>query len=356
VAVVADSDAFGGAEVWTRRVLGRCPSGIRASLLVAQPVADRLGVPHGVERRVVVPLARHHANARAVGAALDELAPDVVHVNLLDPGSNRAVLDVALDRAPTVVTLHLQGAEPTGPRRCYARVAGAVAPSAPIAAQLVELGVPPERVARVRHGVPLPAAPARAPGRPPLVVGGVGRLTAQKGFDLLLAAAARLCKRGRRLQVVIAGEGREEAALRRQAEGLPVRFLGFCLDVPALLGRLDVFCLPSRAEALSLALLEAAAHGLPCLTTAVGDTAAALTGAAMIVPPDELDALTAALDRLLADPALRGDLGVLARRRAVRDFDVRRMAAEVAAVWAAAAQGSAGGERGVDLGEHVRDR
>jgi glycosyltransferase involved in cell wall biosynthesis len=156
--------------------------------------------------------------------------------------------------------------------------------------------------------------------------------------------------------VLIAGEGREETALRRQAVGLPVRFLGFCPDVPALLGRLDLFCLPSRAEALSLALLEAAAHGLPCVTTAVGDTAAALTGAAMIVPPDDLDALTAALDRLLADPALRGDLGGRARRRAARDFGVRRMAAEVAAVWSAAGQGSACGERGVDLGEHVRDR
>jgi glycosyltransferase involved in cell wall biosynthesis len=370
VAVVVDSDAFGGAEVWTYRVLEHLSAGIRPNLVVTEPVADRLGVPQRVERRIVVPLARHCEAAPEVAAALAEIVPDVVHVNLVDPASNRAVLDAALSQAPTVAALHLPGAAPdaAGLRRRYVRLAGAVAPSAPIAAQLVALGVPAHRVTRVRHGVPLPAVPVRPPGRAPLVIGGVGRLTAQKGFDLLLAAVARLHKSGRPLRVVIAGEGRDAAALRRQAAGLPVRFLGFCPDVPALLRRLDVFCLPSRSEALSLALLEAVAHGLPCVTTAVGDTAAALTGAARIVPPEDLDALTAALDDLLVDAGRRRDLGDRARQRALRDFRVERMAAEVAAVWATVAQatahgsaggsarGSAGGEDGVDRGEHVGDR
>jgi glycosyltransferase involved in cell wall biosynthesis len=338
VAVVVDSDAFGGAEVWTARVMAHLPDGVRPSLVATEPVADRLAASHpGVRERVVVPLARHRGTAPAVAAALAALAPDVVHVNLVDPTSNRACLSAALAQAPTVATLHLQGAAPVTPDPRYRALAAAVAPSAPIAAQLVELGVAPDRVVRVRHGVPLPAHAARPAGRPPLRIGAVGRLTAQKGFDLLLDAVARLHRRGRVLQVVIAGEGRDEAALRRRASGLPVEFTGFCSDVPELLRGLDVFCLPSRAEALSLALLEAVAHGLPCVTTAVGDTAAALPGCALVVPPDDVDALTAGLDRLLGDPALRHRLGARARQRAVREFDVVRMAADVAAVWRGAA-------------------
>lgn len=360
VALVVDSDAFGGAEVWAWRVLEHLPAGIRPSLVLTRPVSDRFAPP-GLEQRVVVPLARHRDAAPEIAEALAELAPDVVHVNLVDPASNRAALDAALVQAPTVAALHLQGVVPadvSGLRRRYAALAGAIAPSAPIAAQLVELGVRPERIAPVRHGVPLPPSPAQPPGRAPLVVGAVGRLTAQKGFDLLLAATARLHERGRALQVVIVGDGGDEAALRRQAAGLPVRFVGFCRDVGSLLGRIDVFCLPSRSEALSLALLEAAALGLPCLTTAVGDTAAALAGAAMIVPPDDLDALTAALDDLLAAPAVRHALGARARQRALQDFGVERMAGEVAAVWLRAARpdGSGHGEGLLDLGQHVRDR
>lgn len=71
---------------------------------------------------------------------------------------------------------------------------------------------------------------------------------------------ARLGQHGTVLRVglrgVIAGDGRDAEALRRRAAGLPVQFVGQCRLVPSLLRALDVLCLPSRAEALSLALLE----------------------------------------------------------------------------------------------------
>src|SRR5439155_15353184 len=105
-------------------------------------------------------------------------------------------------------------------------------------------------------------------------------------------------------------------------------------DAAGFLRRLDVFCLPARREALSPALLEALAYGLPCVTTSTGDTMEALTGAAMIVPPDNVDGLTAVLDRVVTDTALRHKLARDARERAVRDFDARRMAARTAEVLA----------------------
>jgi glycosyltransferase involved in cell wall biosynthesis len=331
VAVVVDSDTFGGAEVYARHLLRWMPPWIRRDLVVSEPVAEHFTEPGLVHHMATVPLYRHQHSAPQVAAALAALAPDVVQVNLVDPGSNLGCLAAAAHCAPTVPTLHLQGALPAQP---LPPVAYAVAPSAVIAAQFRdELGVPASRVIRVRHGVELPRPPApSSPDDTVVTIGAVARLTEQKGLDLLLDATRLLVGEGRRLRLIIAGSGREEAGLRRRADGLPVRFLGLCRDVPAFLRQLDVFCLPSRREALSLALLEAVAHGLPCVTTAVGDTTQALHGAALIVEPEDLEGLAAALRQLIENSELREDLGARARERAVRDFDVRRMAARTAAV------------------------
>jgi glycosyltransferase involved in cell wall biosynthesis len=149
---------------------------------------------------------------------------------------------------------------------------------------------------------------------------------------------SRLDRRRRgRLRVVIAGQGRAWDRLERLAEGLPVTFLGLCRDVPALLRELDVFCLPSRREGLPLALLEAMAHGLPCVATAVGDIPEAVGSDALVVRPDDVDVLVNALGRLLDEPELRRDLGRRARLRALRDFDAERMVTQTVRVLAGAA-------------------
>jgi glycosyltransferase involved in cell wall biosynthesis len=159
------------------------------------------------------------------------------------------------------------------------------------------------------------------------MLGAVGRLTRQKGFDVQLAAVRSLeAAEPGRLTVAVAGRGREGDALAAAASGLPVSFRGFVRDVPAFLRELDLFCLPSRHEALPLALLEAMAAGLPCVATDVGDVRAAVADAALVVPPDDGPALAAALDALLRDPGRRADLGRRARRRAVTHLDADLMA------------------------------
>jgi glycosyltransferase involved in cell wall biosynthesis len=107
---------------------------------------------------------------------------------------------------------------------------------------------------------------------------------------------------------------------------LPVEFRGFVRDVPAFLRELDLFCLPSRREALPLALLEAMAAGLPCVATDVGDIRAAVGDAVLLVPPEDDRALAAALDSLLGDPERRVALGRRARQRAVSHLDADLMA------------------------------
>jgi glycosyltransferase involved in cell wall biosynthesis len=102
----------------------------------------------------------------------------------------------------------------------------------------------------------------------------------------------------------------------------------------------DLFCLPSRMEALSYALLEAMAHALPCVTTPVGDVVEALADAVRVVPVEDSRATAAALEDLIMRPHAAARLGADARRLAERQLDASGMVAAVARVLTAAAQRS----------------
>src|SRR4051795_3914334 len=143
VAFVCDSDTWGGAEVYLTHLLRRAASeGWAASLVCAAPVAAGFTglLPPG--RLTVVPRARHTANAPAIGAALAAQRPDVVVVNLVDPGSNAAAVAAALDVAPTVGVLHLAGDTGSGERRrrlaeLYGGMAAVLTPASGTRAQLL---------------------------------------------------------------------------------------------------------------------------------------------------------------------------------------------------------------------------
>jgi len=147
----------------------------------------------------------------------------------------------------------------------------------------------------------------------------VGRLEPSKGGDVLLAAAARLRSP---VEIWIVGDGSARATLERQAAAVPapvrVRFLGARDDVAGVLAAADLFVLPSRVEALPMALLEALAAGLPAVVSDVGDCAAAVGegNAGLVVPPGDPDALAAAIDRLVREVPLRRTLAASARARA----------------------------------------
>lgn len=129
-----------------------------------------------------------------------------------------------------------------------------------------------------------------------------------KGLDLLLAAAARVPA----AHVVVAGADRSPSAVPAELEGR-VTFLGPVDDVAPLYRGADLLVHPSRYDPCSLVVLEALASGLPVIaSTADGASevvAAARAGA--VVPPDDLPALVAALERLV-DPAARAPLAAAA--------------------------------------------
>jgi glycosyltransferase involved in cell wall biosynthesis len=172
-------------------------------------------------------------------------------------------------------------------------------------------GVSAETRAAIRAG--FGAGPDQA------VVLAAGRLAAQKGFGLLLDAAARWGDIQPRPLLVIVGDGPLAAALRSRAAslGFPVRFAGHRRDVPALLATADVFVLPSVWEGQSLTLQEALRAGVPIVATRVGGNPE-LTGedAAILVPPGDVGRLAEAVRTVLGDPALAARLRRAAAARA----------------------------------------
>ena len=182
-------------------------------------------------------------------------------------------------------------------------------------------------------------------GLPPeaKLIGTIGQLSLRKGQDVLARAAARLAETLSNVHYLIVGERRSqkdesrsfEAALRAAAEGpLAGRFhlLGYRNDVAELLGELTLLVHPARQEPLSRVLLESAAAGVAVIATDVGGTREIFppeSSSAQLVPPDDPDALAAAILELLGDEALRSRLAAAARRRAEEVFDLRHTTAQL---------------------------
>jgi glycosyltransferase involved in cell wall biosynthesis len=137
------------------------------------------------------------------------------------------------------------------------------------------------------------------------------------------------------VQGLVIGGGRRETEMRQLAVemGLEerVRFLGQRDDVPDLLAALDIFVLPSHSEGVSLALLEAMAAGLPVIASRVGGLPEVVTDGdtGLLIPPQDPEALAAALARLLDEPAWAKKLGENARRQVEENFSLERLGREI---------------------------
>ncbi len=171
-----------------------------------------------------------------------------------------------------------------------------------------------------------------------------GRHEPQKGLDVLVEAVSRLRSRGGpRFEVVLLGEGSQTAGLRRRVHDLGladiVTFAG-PLDRPSLVSAYlgaSAFVLPSRFEGFPMALMEAWAAGLPVVATSVGGVReVSRENAAILVPPENPDALAEALSSLLADPRLRQDLASTGRHLARERFAWNAISARYGEIYEAA--------------------
>jgi glycosyltransferase involved in cell wall biosynthesis len=153
-----------------------------------------------------------------------------------------------------------------------------------------------------------------------LLIGAVGRLSAEKGFDLLIRATAELLKSGLDVGLVIVGEGREQEPLQRLIieSGCTdrVQLLGYRQDTRELYEAMDLFALSSLREGLPNVVLEALAVEVPVVATAIAGVPRLIrdgeTG--LLVEPGSVEQLTAALGRALRDCDLRQRLRRAGRR------------------------------------------
>lgn len=221
------------------------------------------------------------------------------------------------------------------------------------------LGYDPRKSVVIQNGydidayAPDPAARARlrsawSIGEGRSIVGCVARADPWKDHGNLFAAIRILRDGGSSACFVLVGDGvqEENPAVRglldrhgiRADEG--VRLLGVRSDVPALMSAFDLHVLPSAAEAFPNVLCEAMACGTPCVSTDVGDAAMIVVDTGWLVPPEDPDALAAAIRDALEEREARNDCWktrqVAARRRIAGEFNFAKMYASYRRAWQSA--------------------
>jgi glycosyltransferase involved in cell wall biosynthesis len=216
-------------------------------------------------------------------------------------------------------------------RAAYAAAHRIVANSQAAADLLRAERVPARRIAVVPNGIEVGARPPRDRSRPLRRAITVANLRPEKGHDVLIDAVAARGREWPDLEFQIVGDGpcRRSLEERARVRGVSGRFhfAGERLDVLSLLSEADLFVLPSRTEALSNAVMEAMAAGLPVIATGVGGTPELIEDgvSGWLVAPGAPDALGDAISAALADPGRAAAMGRAARARIETRYSVGAM-------------------------------
>ncbi|THD76731.1 colanic acid biosynthesis glycosyltransferase WcaL [Thalassobius vesicularis] len=163
----------------------------------------------------------------------------------------------------------------------------------------------------------------------------VGRLAAVKGIPVLFQAMQGLLRDHPDFRLTLIGDGPERQALEAQAQrmGLSdhVDFVGYKSqdEVAQALTQHDLLVLPSFAEGVPVVLMEAMAAELPVVTTQIAGVPELVQNglSGRLVPPGDAEALRAALDEVLRDPARAAEMGQAGRARVLDQFDIQKEAA-----------------------------
>jgi len=206
-----------------------------------------------------------------------------------------------------------------------------------------------DRLEVVRLGVdcavllpPVPTdVPERMPAAPVRLVC-TGRMVSAKGHRILLEALAPLVSEGVQISCTLIGDGPERSSLEALSERLgisgQVRFLGALAHQATLaeVARADIFVLASFAEGLPVALMEAMAVGVPCVSTTIAAIPELIESGenGLLVSPSNVPALSDALRSLAKDADFCRKLGKRARMTVERQYNLARNLDQLAAAWA----------------------
>jgi glycosyltransferase involved in cell wall biosynthesis len=210
--------------------------------------------------------------------------------------------------------------------RHYERV---ICVSEDLVARCRRAGVPASRIALIENGIDVgDFCRSRSPhearvdlGFPAVpTIGAVGRLSAEKGFDILIRAVDRLLASGIEVQLVIAGEGPEKDALTRLIGELGrddrIRLLGYRSDLVPLYESMDVYALSSLREGFPNVLLEAMAMEVSVVATRINGVPSLVTpgDTGEIVEPGSVEQLAEALLGLMRNAGRRAEYAAAGRR------------------------------------------
>jgi glycosyltransferase involved in cell wall biosynthesis len=305
---------------------------------------------------------------------LAEFAPDVVHTHASKAGvlGRRSARGLGVPRVHTFHGHVLEGYFPETlsrwiiglERRLASETDRVVAVSHATADDLTRLGVvPEEKLVVVPPGIelePFLALEPRPAGRhgalrellgaqqDDVVVGVVGRLAEVKRPELAVDVFATLAARFPKLQLVFIGDGDRRGGLERQIAGLGelaprVHMVGAVPDMPPVMADLDIVLLTSRTEGLPIALIEAAASGLPVVATDVGGVSELVAHERTGFLGATADELAYGLAQLLEDPDGRQAMGHRARLRVATRHAAASLANRLEALYEALVSGSQGG-------------
>jgi len=331
------------------RVVRSIASGqrVRGNRVVVAPIVESAADGHpfldslrGLDLEIVpivVTSRGYFAERRAVAALCARCRPEVVHTH----GYRADVIDAGVARSlgiPTVTTVH--GFTGGGwknrlyerlQRFAFRRFDAVVAVSRPLGDALVHDGVPAGRVHVIRNAWDGAAAFLdRAAARRSLGVpaegvrlGWVGRLSHEKGADILLEALPLMDNT--RITVSVVGDGNEIGRLRARAGELGVAdrvtWHGTVRAAASVVPAFDVFVLSSRTEGTPMVLFEAMAAGVPIVAANVGGVSDVVSPAeAILVAPNDPAALAAAVRGTLTAPTLTQERVRAGLRRLARDF------------------------------------
>ncbi len=222
--------------------------------------------------------------------------------------------------------------------------------------ELVRTGSKPDRVVLISNAID-PAVFRRDPGGrdaarrdfgfapDQFAIGAVGRLEQEKRYDLLVQAVATVQKTHPEVMLAIVGEGTQRPLLESIAAstGAHVRLLGHQSDVIRLHHAFDLFVQSSTREGSPNAVLEAMAMGTPIVATNVGGTGNLITDGVhgLLVPRDDVTAMSEALRVSLDDPAARGRRAVAARQKVEAELSFEHRMRKIETIYERLARPSA---------------
>jgi glycosyltransferase involved in cell wall biosynthesis len=267
-------------------------------------------------------------NARAVVVLLEEIRrfrPDIL-ITSNTTASLWGSVAARAARVPCVAMVH-----GIGSAFCFRFAPACISVSHATAAAMIARGLREDRMRVVHNGLdlaPLLDGPVAEVPVPPgaFCIGTVAHLSEKKGLLELVEVAVRVPD----AHFVIVGEGvlrqQLEEASRSRLSGR-LHLLGFRDDVPALMRRFDVFCLPAHCEPFGLVYVEAMAAGRPVVAFESGGTPEVVvhgeTG--LLAPLLDVDEMAAHLRTLRDDVSMRWEFGRAGRERALREFTISRM-------------------------------